>query len=113
MTRRRIAPAIAVLASAGALAYVLYARRAEIIQESPWALAGWAMLLLAWGAAMCYLAVSNRKMRESRVQFEAKMGAELAAMIAADPPARPHAACICPKTAAGLDLCDRCPGRTP
>lgn len=109
----RLGPILDVTAAIGILIWGFTTGHNQGVLRVLWALGLWLAVSLACGALYAYLATSNRKMRESRLQFEAKMQAELTAILAEHPAATPHAACICPTTAAGLDLCDRCPGRNP
>lgn len=91
--------------------------RSEVVKEALWVLGFWLVLSAAFGivaAAAGYrmntlrARAVDRQLRETQRVFTAKVNALIAQQAAT-----PHQACICPSTAAGLDLCDRCPGRNP
>lgn len=113
----RLAPALTIAAALAMLIIGLLAHRYEIVRDTLWVLGFWTAISLACGAIGGALNAHaktrrqravDRELREARERLMAKIETVIAAQSAT-----PHASCICPTTAAGLDLCDRCPGRNP
>ncbi len=118
MTRPRPAAITTMAAALAMLTIGLLAHRYEVVRDALWVLAFWTAISLLCGAIGGALKARqktrraravDRELREAQRLFNIKIDA----LIGENAPATPYATCICPTTAAGLDLCDRCPGRTP
>lgn len=114
----RLAPAVTIAAALATLTIGLLAHRYEVVRDTLWVLGFWTAVSLAFGAIGGALNARaktlrqravDRELREAQARFKVKIDA----IIAAKQAATPYDTCICPTTAAGLDLCDRCPGRNP